>query len=102
MTCADWRFTHFVAGSHHNMKLNVTFGSVLTLAAAAAISFAPTAAAQPECATPHGAADGTPCANVAPGGGTTNEGPAASQGGTNPYIGGAGCIPGRVCNNGDD
>lgn len=84
------------------MKLNVTYGSILTLAAAATISFAPAAVAQPECATPHGAADGTPCQNVAPGGGTTGTGPGASQGGENPYIGGAGCIPGRVCNNGDD
>ena len=82
------------------MKLKLTSGSVLTLAAAAMISFAPAAVAQPECATPHGAADGTPCTNVTPGGGTTGAG--SGQDGGSPYIGGAGCIPGRVCNNGDD
>jgi hypothetical protein len=75
------------------------FASVLTLPAAALISFAPGAMAQPECATPHGTADGTPCENSTPGGGTTGEG---SGVGENPYIGGAGCVPGRVCNNGDD
>lgn len=78
------------------MNKTFTLGSMLSLTAAAMISFAPAAMAQPECATPHGAADGTPCSNVTPGGGTTG-----TDGG-GPYIGGAGCIPGRVCNNGDD
>lgn len=80
------------------MNKTFSFGSMLTCAAAAIISFAPAAAAQPECATPHGAADGTPCSNVTPGGGTTGTDEGTGGG---PYIGGAGCIPGRVCNNGD-
>lgn len=80
------------------MNKTFTFGSMLSMTAAALISFAPAAAAQPECATPHGAADGTPCMNDTPGGGTTGTG----EGGENPYDGGAGCIPDRVCNNGDD
>jgi len=80
------------------MTKKYVFAFLLSLPAAALMSFAPVAAAQPECAAPNGSASGTPCENSTPGGGTTGVGPGG--GGESPYNGGAGCIPDRVCNNG--
>jgi hypothetical protein len=89
------------------MKTPLTFGSVLSsvllagaaATAAAAISFAPMAGADPvECSDPGGAARGAPCEGT--GDPTEAPAPAPDLGAQLPAAGGADpadCVPGRVC-----